>query len=1012
MNRAGSLLALALALAVVLASLSPLALFTPSGVRVAKAQQSSGQVYSNFTVSFTGYLTVYLYGINPASKALLWWGIEPYPQGPWYTVNGTSGNMETPMTYNSTLKAFVATVGPFKNGTYVAYVFNVNSTIWINYDNHAFWNWNVLINPPLNITGYTRAWVLPNGSIEITAIGRPPDTMVLWYGLTSGPQTGLPWYTTVGTSGANQSIMAYNPLWGNYSAVIGPFKPGQWVQWVYHDANTGWWLHDINVSSSANFAIQDVYTPVHAVTMRTSQLVYMVGQEVTMNVTVQNVGPAGNYSVALQVGPKIVANETATIPSGYSNLTFSFPANFPMGIYNVFLLVGLKGVWQNSSVGQLYVINTTARKPLSVVIVWNMHQPLYLEPNGSWGQPWVQLHTGQDLVWNGQLVGAYELQAMLLNQFKNINVTIDFTPVLLYQWEAFTHQTSPTFLSPWTSVVQTSHDVVAVNETLTLYEQLVREGRLQVLTVPFYHPLQALVYDNGWQPDLLAQLLMGKQMTYDIFDVNANGVWTPEMGFNMGLIWLYADAGINATVLDYQAFVTQAPALTVVSGNTSLGPYGIYVVENSLGQKVYLLFRDTTLSNMFSFIFFSQSPSLTQQEFLQYLVKIYMQHPGAVVVVALDGENPIIFNPMPQSAQDLYAIYQALSEAEHEGWLVTQTVNQAVETHQVAAVLTNLPEESWATNLNNWNNGALPKVYIWDNVSVAREYLVAYSNLLGMPVSPEVSLSYVHAPNASISAFEAMTGQPAYVTIGGVSVPNPLYMYYTLWNYLYVSEGSDWFYAAGPPNSGPHWFWVQPVIYDQAIVGYVKQAFTKIAPFASYVNGAGQLTVGIYNNLTTQGFHVPAYVYLVVSNGTANVSEEVELPSSVNYVTVSGLRASPGSSVTVYLYAPVTQQQLGAYLVPISSYGILIGSYPLSVQPITTTTTTTTTTTPTTTVTTSTTFTVTSTTTSTTTVTASSPTPSTVTTTVTRTSTPYLFAVVAVVIVAVIVAVVIGLARK
>jgi alpha-amylase/alpha-mannosidase (GH57 family) len=888
----------------------------------AKAQ-GSPEVYSNFTVTSTGYLTVYLYGVPPSSKVLLWWGVEPYPQGPWYTTSGESGNMETPMTYNSSTGAFEATIGPFKNGTWVAYVFNVNGTIWINYDNHAFWNWNVIINPPMNVVGYTKAWVLPNGSIVITTIGRPPDTMLLWWGLTTGPQTGLPWYTTAGTPGANQTVMTYNPLWGNYTAIIGPFKPGQWVQWVYHDNTTGWWIHNSNVSSSANFAIQDVYTTVHVVAVHYSQLVYLVGQQVGVNVTVQNEGSSASYDVALVVGTKTVYNSTLTIPSGYSNISIEFPANFSMGFYNVYFLVGASGLWQNTSLPQLIVLNTTNRKPVSVVIVWNMHQPLYLEPNGTWGQPWVQWHTGQDLYWNGSLVGAYELQAMLLNEFPNLNVSIDFTPVLLYQWEAFLHQSSPTFL---TTGVNVTHDINATKETIALYRKLVQEGRLQVLTVPFYHPLMAIEYDNGWQSDLLTQLLMGKNMTKYMFGVNANGAWTPEMAFNMGLPWLYADAGINETVLDYQAFVQMAPALTVVSGNLSNGPYGVYVVQNSIGQRIYVLFRDTNLSNMFGFLFFSQSPQLTQQELIDYLAKVYIEHPDAVVVIALDGENPIIFNPMPLSGEDLYAIYQALSEAEGEGWLVTQTVNQAIETHPVAAVLTNLPEESWATNLNNWNNGYAGKVRIWDNVSLAREYLVAFSNLLGMPISPVVPLSFAHAPNASVSAFEAMTGMPAYINVSGVTEANPLYMYYTMWNWLYVSEGSDWTWQAGPPNNGPQWFSAQPIVYDSAIVGYVRSQTSLIVP-SGIVSHPGNNTAAVFiNDSLGLPLRVPVHVIVVVDNGTANASAEVALRPGVDIAVVNDIYVKPGSQVTVYLYAPLNVSQLGSYVVPVSSYGLLIGS--------------------------------------------------------------------------------------
>lgn len=909
----------AFTLALVVAAL--VAPFTSLGPRVSLAQ--SDEVYSNFTVTPTGYLTVYLYGVPPSSKVLLWWGVEPYPQGPWSTVNGTPGNMETPMTYNSSIGAFQATVGPFKNGTWIGYVFNVNGSTWLNYDNHPFWNWNVIINPPANIIGFTRAWVLPNGSIVITTIGRPPDTLLLWWGLTTGPQTGLPWYNTVGKPGNNVSVMHYNPLWGNYTVMIGPFEPGQWVQWVYHDNTTGAWIHNSNVSSSANFAIQDVYTPVHVVAAYYNEYVYLVGEQAKVNVTVQNEGPAASYDVALVVGTKAVFNSTVTIPSGTTNLTFSFPINYPQGIYNVYFLVGTSGLWQNTSLPQLYVLNTTGKKPISVVIVWNMHQPLYIEPNGTWGQPWVQIHTGQDMDWNGQLVGAYELQAMLLNEFPNLNVTIDFTPVLLYQWEAFLHQSSPTFT---TSGVNVTHDINATEYTLSLYRKLVKEGRLQVLTVPFYHPLMAIEYDNGWSSDLLAQILMGKNMTEYVFGVVPNGAWTPEMAFNMGLVWLYNETGINATVLDYQAFVQMAPDLTVVSGSLNNGPYGVYVVQNSLGQRIYVLFRDTNLSNEFAFLFFHQSPQLTEQELLQYLAKVYMEHPGGVVVVALDGENPIIFNPMPLSGEDLYAIYQALSNAEDQGWLVTQTVDQAIATHGVSAVLTNLPEESWALSLNNWNNGYIGKVLIWRNVTEAREYLVAFSNVLGMPTSPLVPLSFAHAPNASTAAFEAMTHMPAYVNVSGYTEANPLYMYYSLWNYLYVSEGSDWTWQAGPPNYGPQWFSVQPIIYDSAIVNYVKSQLSEITPSGAIpLPGLKGVTVFINDSLGAP-LPIASHVIVVVSNGTANASAEVTLYPGVDIAIVKGVYFRPSSPVSVYIYAPLNASQLGSYIVPFSKYGLLISS--------------------------------------------------------------------------------------
>ncbi len=70
---------------------------------------------------------------------------------------------------------FTATIGPINNGTWIAWVFHDETTnTWINYQGHAFWNWNLEVNPP-NL-GYTHAEVLGNASILITAVGRaPPD---------------------------------------------------------------------------------------------------------------------------------------------------------------------------------------------------------------------------------------------------------------------------------------------------------------------------------------------------------------------------------------------------------------------------------------------------------------------------------------------------------------------------------------------------------------------------------------------------------------------------------------------------------------------------------------------------------------------------------------------------------------------------------------------------------------------------------------------------------------------
>jgi len=147
-----------------------------------------------------------------------------------------------------------------------------------------------------------------------------------------------------------------------------------------------------------------------------------------------------------------------------------------------------------------------------------------------------------------------------------------------------------------------------------------------------------------------------------------------------------------------------------------------------------------------------------------------------------------------------------------------------------------------------------------------------------------------------------------------------------MWNWLYVSEGSDWTWQAGPPNNGPHWFSVQPIVYDSAIVGYVRQAFSKVTPIKVEPGpGHDSVKLTIRDDLGVP-FHLKIKVIVVVSNGTANASAEVTLRPGNNVVILKGIRVTPHSQVQVYIYAPVRPSQLGGHVMPISRYGLLMSS--------------------------------------------------------------------------------------
>jgi len=147
---------------------------------------AQSQYTVTFAVSSSGNVTVFIQGIPQGHDVDLHYGIETQPQGAWNPV------LDANMTWNGT--GYVVTIGPFNNGTWIGWVFHDLTTgQYINYDNHPFWNWNLLVNPPENLLGQTYAQLLSNGSILITTIGRAPDSLDLHYGLASSYVTGVPW---------------------------------------------------------------------------------------------------------------------------------------------------------------------------------------------------------------------------------------------------------------------------------------------------------------------------------------------------------------------------------------------------------------------------------------------------------------------------------------------------------------------------------------------------------------------------------------------------------------------------------------------------------------------------------------------------------------------------------------------------------------------------------------------------------------------------------------------------
>ncbi|MEM0277992.1 glucodextranase DOMON-like domain-containing protein [Pyrobaculum sp.] len=206
-----------------------------------------------------------------------------------------------------------------------------------------------------------------------------------------------------------------------------------------------------------------------------------------------------------------------------------------------------------------------------------------------------------------------------------------------------------------------------VGKVLSLYNELARQGKIELVPVPYSHPLMPLLADMGALEDLRLHISLSEGLFKRYLGTTPTGVWPPEQAVNDEVLRLFAEAGYLWTVTDEDVLKTTAPGFS---------HYSLYYADYG-GRRLYVFFRDKTLSDALGFRYSSMSPQVALADFVNYLKKV-PQGECNVVVVALDGENP--WENYPNFGDDfLKMFFQGLAELEKNGtvkiWKPTDFVN-------------------------------------------------------------------------------------------------------------------------------------------------------------------------------------------------------------------------------------------------------------------------------------------------------------------------------------------------
>jgi len=300
-----------------------------------------------------------------------------------------------------------------------------------------------------------------------------------------------------------------------------------------------------------------------------------------------------------------------------------------------------------------------------------------------------------------------------------------------------------------------------LGKVLPAHATAAQQGRVEISTSPFYHPILPLVCDSNMgavsspglplpqnrfrhPEDAREQLKRGLDLHEEVFGVRPVGLWPSEgsvseevvaIAQNLGVKWMATDEGVLGRSLGVN-FSRDGSGRLPQQNAEKL--YNIHRFEKDATQ-MHLIFRDHTISDLVGFVY-SGMPAAEAASHLIHNIKQAAQPilnlgRDAVVPVILDGENA--WEYYPQSGREfLRRFYDGLQK---DKGVEALTVSEAITRHKEFGKLTSLIPGSWINaNFNVWI-GAPEDNKSWDYLYHARNF---YAEAAARASEPQRKLAF------------------------------------------------------------------------------------------------------------------------------------------------------------------------------------------------------------------------------------------------------------------------------
>lgn len=340
-------------------------------------------------------------------------------------------------------------------------------------------------------------------------------------------------------------------------------------------------------------------------------------------------------------------------------------------------------------------------------------------------------------------------------------------------------------------VLQKQLDVLKA--VVPAYRAAQEQGRVELTSSPYYHPIMPLLCDVRAAHAALPHLALPEvsfrhpedarwhltralERHEGLFGRRPSGMWPPEGSVSEELVRLAIEAKLRWIATDEEILwrtlkKSRSPSLL----------YRPHLVRRKHGELA-VVFRDRELSDLIGFVYSQWKASIAIQDFLKRLEGIHQQFRTvkipALVSVILDGENAWEFYPR-DGHEFLEGLYEALSRDDRFRLVTVSEFLDQFPPDQSAS-LPELFAGSWIDgNFATWV-GHPEKNTAWAHLAKAREDLAADHRSLGQ---------------------------------GGQA-------FNQAWRSLYVAEGSDWMWWYGDTHVS-----AQDEEFDRLFRGHLSNVY-------------------------------------------------------------------------------------------------------------------------------------------------------------------------------------------